>query len=104
MRTASSPQQLSVSLTKAVADSPVLAHLSALLEQSKQRMIIVESLLPIGLRKLVTPGPADEGTWCLLVRSGAAACKLRQILPDLEARLQHATGNAVKIRVKVLSE
>jgi hypothetical protein len=65
-------------------------------------MLAIEPVLPKGLRTQITPGAVDEGAWCLLVRNGAVASKLRQLLPDLEARLFAVWGNHIKIRVKIL--
>lgn len=103
MRAPTALRRTSVSLTEAAADSPMLAHLGALVERSKQHMVAIEPLLPKGLRSQVTAGPVEEGVWCLLVRSGAVASKLRQLLPDLEARLLVARGSNIKIRVKILA-
>jgi hypothetical protein len=80
----------------------MLAHLGALVERSKRHMAAIEPVLPKGLRSQIAPGPTEEGVWCLLVRSGAVASKLRQMLPDLEARLLAVCGSNIKIRVKIL--
>jgi len=81
----------------------MLAHLGALVERSKQHMVAIEPVLPKGLRSQVTPGPVEDGVWCLLVQSGAVASKLRQLLPDLEAQLLAVRGSNIKIRVKILA-
>jgi len=65
-------------------------------------MCIVEPILPKALRAQILPGPVGEGAWCLLVRNGAVASKLRQLQPDLETRLHSTLGCAIKIRVKIL--
>lgn len=103
MRTPPALRRTSVSLTEAAADSPMLARLGALVERSKQHMVAIEPILPKGLKSQVTAGPVEEGVWCLLVRSGAVASKLRQLLPDLEARLLAVQGSNIKIRVKILA-
>lgn len=102
MRPTPSLRRTALSLNEAAADSPMLAHLGALVERSKRHMTAIEPVLPKGLRSQVMPGPVEEGVWCLLVRSGAVASKLRQMLPDLEARLLAVCGNNIKIRVKIL--
>ena len=76
---------------------------NTLIEQSKRYMHIVEPHLPKPLRTKIMPGPVEKGGWCLLVQNGAVASKLRQLQPDLEARLQASLGEVVKIRVKVLA-
>lgn len=103
MRAPPALRRTSVSLTEAAADSPMLAHLGALVERSKQHMVAIEPILPKGLKSQVTAGPVEEDVWCLLVRSGAVASKLRQLLPDLEARLLAVRGSNIKIRVKILA-
>ena len=103
MRATPNPNRMSFTLTEAAADSPVLAHLGALVAQSRQHMAIIEPLLPNGLKTWVMPGPVENGAWCLLVRNGAVASKLRQLLPDLETRLRNVVGSEIKIRVKILT-
>jgi len=102
MMNATNLRRTALSLTEAVADAPVLAHLGALVEQSKRHMSAIEPVLPKGLRSQVMPGPIEEGGWCLLVRSGAVASKLRQVMPDLETRLLAVHGSSIKIRVRIL--
>lgn len=80
----------------------MLAHLGAMVERSKQYMVAIAPILPNGLNPSIVPGPIEDGVWCLLVRSGAVASKLRQLLPDMEARLRDVTGSETKIRVKIL--
>jgi hypothetical protein len=92
-----------VSLKDAAADSPVLARLGDLIERSNQHMAAIAPHLPTGLRKSVSAGPINDCEWCLLVRSGSVASKLRQLLPELEAKLLSASGQCIKIRIKVLS-
>jgi hypothetical protein len=92
-----------VSLKDAAADSPILAKLSDLIERSNQHMAAIAPHLPTGLLKSVSAGPINDCEWCLLVRSGAVASKLRQLLPELEAQLLSASGQRIKVRVKVLS-
>jgi hypothetical protein len=45
----------------------------------------------------------DDGGWSLLVQSGAAASKLRQLLPELEAALLQQGWQVMPIRIKVQS-
>lgn len=97
-----SSRRAAVSLAEAATASPMLAHLGALVARSQQHMVAIEPILPKGLRAQVAPGPIEEGVWCLLARSGAVASKLRQMLPDLEARLLAVCGSNIKIRVKIL--
>ncbi len=53
------------------------------------------------LRAAVQAGPANDKDWCLLVNGSAAAAKLRQLLPSLQARLKSAGWEVATIRIKV---
>ena len=61
----------------------------------------IESLIPAALRPAVRPGPIDGTTWCLLVDNNAAAAKLRQVLPALQASLRDRGWQVTSIRLKV---
>jgi hypothetical protein len=73
------PQALSV--YQAAGNSPSLARLTELVQESSDRLKAIESLLPEALRPAVQAGPIDGETWCLLVNGNAAAAKIRQLLP-----------------------
>lgn len=91
----------SLPLADALDGSDALGALLQRVRESEQRLAMLREALPPGLSAQVTPGPLDESGWTLLVRSGAAAAKLRQCLPTLQRRLQ-AQGFADRpIRVKV---
>jgi hypothetical protein len=96
-------QKHAVSLKEAAAGSPALAKLSDLIERSNQHMSAIAPRLPLGLRKSVSAGPVNDDEWCLLVRTGSVASKVRQLLPELEAELLSASGHPIRIRVKVVS-
>ena len=90
-------------LLQAAQESPTLAHLGQLMQESTQRLRALDRLIPPNLRAAIQAGPIEDASWCLLVRSNAAAAKLRQMLPALVAHLQ-SQGYAVQsIRLKVLS-
>lgn len=92
-----------VSVLQASMDSPTLARLAELGRESSARLLAISPLLPLALRSAVVAGPIDGTSWCLLLDNSAAAAKLRQMLPDLLARLR-AQGWAVQsIRLKVQS-
>ena len=54
---------------------------------SRERLAAIREQLPDTLRDQVRAGPLDETGWSLLVPNGAAAAKLRQLLPALQATL-----------------
>lgn len=68
---------------------------------SHERYRHIEPLLPAGLRGAVRPGPLDESQWQLLVGDAAAAAKLRQLLPLLQAALANEGFKPTHIRLRV---
>lgn len=90
-----------VTVQQAAEDSPTLARLAELARESGERLRAVESLIPAPLRPRVRPGPIDGTAWCLLVEGNAAAAKLRQVLPALQAHLCGRGWQVTAIRIKV---
>ncbi|TFZ07350.1 hypothetical protein EZ313_12335 [Ramlibacter henchirensis] len=90
-----------VTLQQAAEDSPTLARLAELARESGARLRAIESLLPAGLRSAVKPGPIEGTAWCLLVEGNAAAAKLRQVLPALQAQLCDLGWQVTAIRIRV---
>lgn len=91
----------SFTLQQATLDSPTLAHLTALSRDSVARLQAILPLLPPALRPSVKAGPIDGASWCLLLDNNAAAAKLRQMLPALEAHLRTRGWAVDAIRLKV---
>ena len=91
-----------VSAHQAAQSAPSLAHLAKLGQESIARLKAIESLIPEALRTAVQAGPIDEKNWCLLVSSNAAAAKIRQLVPRLEARLYEDGWKVTSIRLKIL--
>ncbi|MEH3087300.1 MAG: hypothetical protein PGN26_12390 [Xylophilus ampelinus] len=90
-----------VTLQQASRESPTLARLAAMAEESGRRLQAVLPLLPAGMRGAVQAGPVDGEEWCLLVSNTAAAAKLRQLLPALMAHLRSHGWPTRAIRLKV---
>jgi hypothetical protein len=88
-------------LATALGRSEPLTGLLQRVHESKARYATVQGLLPAGLRETVRPGPLDDSAWVLLVGNAAAAAKVRQLLPALEAALKDRgwAGPAIKIKV-----
>lgn len=82
-------------------ETPSLAKLLELGQESSQRLKAIDKLLPAALRSSVSAGPIEDGVWCLLVRGNAVAAKLRQLLPSLEAHLRARGHEVTSIRLKV---
>ena len=97
-------KRLSSPLTvlQAVGNSPTLARLTELVRDSNDRLKAIEPLLPGNLRSAIKAGPIDGDSWCLLVNGNAAAAKLRQLLPTLQAGLQRQGWRVSSIRLKIL--
>lgn len=91
----------SLTLQQATEASPTLARLAELARDSVARLKAVEPLLPASLRTSVTAGPIDATHWCLLLDNNAAAAKLRQLLPALEAHLRTKGWEQRSIRLKI---
>lgn len=89
------------SLQEAVGAAPSLAQLRARAEASQRCLDHIRPLLPAALRQQVAAGPLNEGEWCLLVTSSAAAAKLRQLLPALRDKLHENGSQVSSIRIKV---
>lgn len=88
-------------LADALQHSDALAGLLQRVRESQLRLATVEGLLPEGLRGGVRAGPLDDTAWVLLVSHAAAAAKLRQLLPALEAALRERGHSGPPIKIKV---
>jgi hypothetical protein len=91
-----------VTFSQAVENSPSLARLASLVQESSDRLKAIEPLIPEALRPAIQAGPIEDGTWCLLVSSNAAAAKVRQLLPLLQSRLIDKGWKVTSIRLKIL--
>ena len=89
-------------ISDALRGHAALAQLGSRLEASRQRLQLIEVLLPPPMRTHLQAGPVDEEGWTLLVASSAVAAKLRQLLPRLEERLHQAGIRPARIRVRML--
>ena len=90
-------------LADALARSEPLGALLRRLQDSQARWAAARSVLPTPLASLVRPGPLDDESWTLLAPSGAAAAKLRQCLPQVQAALNAQGLPSRALRVKVRS-
>lgn len=90
-----------VTLQQATQDSPALARLAELAQESAARLKAIEPLIPDSLRRSIQAGPVDDTHWCLLISSNAAAAKIRQVIPALEAQLRNRGWQVTSIRLKV---
>ena len=90
-----------VTAINAVESSPTLARLAALTQDSSNRLKAIQPLIPPLLRNSLQAGPIDGNCWCLIVKSNAAAAKVRQWLPAIAAHLRTKGWDVASIRIKV---
>ena len=90
-----------ISLQQATQESPTLAHLAALAQDSQNRLKALDALIPSGLRSCLQAGPIDGTSWCLLVSGNAAAAKVRQLTPAWLAHLRSKGWSVNTIRLKI---
>ena len=86
---------------RALGSHAAFARLLQRVQESRRRHEAIGHLLPDALRAQVRAGPLDDEGWTLLVPSGAAAAKLRQLLPGLVDALRAAGLPVAAIRVRV---
>jgi hypothetical protein len=90
-----------LSVQQAAMGSPTLAHLSELTQESAARLQAIAPLLPSPLRAAISAGPINGSEWCLLVKTPAAAAKIRQMLPALQSLLCQKGFEVNSIRLKI---
>jgi hypothetical protein len=90
-----------VTMQQAAEDSPTLASLIARARDASERLQAIQELIPPEMRSAVQAGHVEGNSWCLLVRGSAAAAKLRQLVPVLQARLKSRGWADVSLRLKV---
>ena len=93
----------SQTLEQVVDSAPTLAHLSAMAQDTQNRLKAIAPLLPASLRSVIQSGGVEDDAWCLLVPNSAVGAKLRQTLPALCAHLRSKGWNVNTIRIKVKS-
>ena len=89
-----------VSLEQAAEEAPVLSQLMQKTQLSQCAQTIAE-LVPPPLRSHLAYGQIDQGEWCVLVQSNAAAAKVRQLLPLWLERLQQQGLDVQRIRLRL---
>ena len=57
----------SQTLEQVVGSAPSLAHLSAIAQDTQNRLKAIAPLLPVSLRTLIQSGGVEDDAWCLLV-------------------------------------
>lgn len=90
-----------LALATALGGHEGLGSLLQRVRESQALLATAAGLMPPALRGLVRAGPLDDEGWVLLVGHAAAAAKLRQLVPTIEAHLRQQ-GRVQNVRVKVL--
>jgi hypothetical protein len=90
-------------IQEAMSHHGTLQRLQGLMRESQSRLDGIRPLLPPALASHVKAGPVDEEGWTMLAPNAAAAAKLRQLQPRLEAALRQQGWQVSAIRVKVQS-
>lgn len=90
-------------LGSALNRSVPLSQLLLRLRESADRFAAIQDQLPPMLRTQVRAGPLDAQGWSLLVSNGAAASKLRHLVPVIESTLHSQGWQVTPIRIKVQS-
>ena len=90
-----------MTLSAALGGSAPLQSLLQRLHESGSRFESLRGVLSPDLLAQLRPGPLDESGWTLLVDHSAAAAKLRQLLPRIDAHLRAAGWSGVELRLKV---
>lgn len=98
----STPGLKDQTVAAALGRSEPLTGLLQRMRESKARLDAVTPLFPPGLVGGIRAGPLDDTAWVLLVSHAAAAAKLRQMLPALEAALRERGWPGPPIKIKVL--
>jgi lysophospholipase L1-like esterase len=93
------PQQLR--LAAALDSNETLGSLLQRLRASQARLSAILPLLPPTLKPHVRAGALDDSAWLLLADHAAAAAKLRQLAPALQAALADAGWPEPPLRIKV---
>ena len=91
-----------VTLHQAVGESASLVRLTQLVRESNDRLKAIQTLIPSNLRPAIQAGPIEGETWCLLVSGNAAAAKIRQLIPLMQASLLRQGWKVKAIRLKIL--
>lgn len=90
-------------VSEVLSHSDVLLDLQRRIAESNERLQTVRAMLPEALSTQLTAGPVDETGWTLLVRSSAAAAKLRQWQPLMEEALRQRGWQVSAIRIRIQS-
>jgi len=91
-----------VDALQAAQSAPGLAQLIGQAQGAQKRLQALKSLLPAPILNQLSAGPIEDGTWVLMIKSAAAANKLRQMAPAMSAHLRSQGWPIERIQIKVI--
>jgi hypothetical protein len=90
-----------VPAAQAAMGSGILGPLLRQAQVSQACLQALRSVLPPALLAQLQPGPIVDGLWTLLVTAPAAAAKIRQWVPALQAHVRSKGWPVERIEVKI---
>ncbi len=82
--------------------APGLGSLMATALKNQKRLTLLKGVVPPIILGQLSAGNLDNGVWCLMLKSPAAAGKLRQLVPAMCAHLRTKGELVHDITVKVI--
>jgi len=82
--------------------APGLGALMATALNNQKRLTLLKGVVPPIILSQLSAGNLDNGVWCLMLKSPAAAGKLRQLVPAMCAHLRTKGELVHDISVKVI--
>jgi len=82
--------------------APGLGSLMATAQRNQKRLTLLKGVVPPIILTQLSAGNLEQGVWCLMLKSPAAAGKLRQLVPAMCAHLRTKGELVHDITVKVI--
>jgi len=82
--------------------APGLGSLMAIAQKNQQRLALLKGVIPPVILGQLSAGNLEQGVWCLMLKSPAAAGKLRQLVPAMCAHLRTKGEQVHDITIKVI--
>ena len=82
--------------------APGLGSLMATAQRNQKRLMLLKGVVPPIILGQLSAGNLEQGVWCLMLKSPAAAGKLRQLVPAMCAHLRTKGELVHDITIKVI--
>jgi len=82
--------------------APGLGSLMATAQRNQRRLMLLKGVVPPIILGQLSAGNLEQGVWCLMLKSPAAAGKLRQLVPAMCAHLRTKGELVHDITIKVI--